>query len=405
MNKACVILWFYALVSWAWDIHVDNIPLGFLLQTMADLNHQNIVLSERVVGKISLHLHHIGWQQFSRFLMETQSLAIRQQENILWVDKAYSFLPTDKQHPIAPSMGFVSIQLKHIEVEELKKLFEHPQQSLLSPLGKVMFEPHKNRFWVMDLPEYVQRIKTVVSDLDLREQQIIIDARIVSINSNYAKDLGVRLGFMQGGIISGELAGLHQEQELKPVINLPALPLQASPINFALSLAKLGQQYIDAELSWLEGQGGAKVMARPHLVTENLVESAIASGEDIPYQESSLNGATSVAFKKALLLLKVKPCILGNGEILLNIQINQDADSGQRVQGVPVISTKTMSTRVRVRSGETLVLGGIHKTDTHDERVGWPILKNIPGINLLFSRQLQRHTEEELLLFITPVLK
>ena len=137
MNKACVILWFYALVSWAWDIHVDNIPLGFLLQTMADLNHQNIVLSERVVGKISLHLHHIGWQQFSRFLMETQSLAIRQQENILWVDKAYSFLPTDKQHPIAPSMGFVSIQLKHIEVEELKKLFEHPQQSLLSCLSHI----------------------------------------------------------------------------------------------------------------------------------------------------------------------------------------------------------------------------------------------------------------------------
>lgn len=399
-----MILCFYTVLGYGWDLYVDNLPLGVLLQTMADLNQQNIVLSDRVMGKISLHLHHIGWKQFSQFLVETQGLSMQRHENILWVDKAYSLLPTDKQHPIAPTMTFASIQVKNIAVDDLKKLFEHPQQSLTSPLGKVMFESHSNRLWVMDMQDYVQRIKRVVNDLDVRSQQIVIDARIVSMNSNYAKDLGVRLGFMQGGIVSGELAGLHQNKDMKPIMNLPALPLQANPINIALSLAKFGQQYIDAELSWLEGQGGAKVIARPHIVTENLVEASIASGEDIPYQESSLNGATAVAFKKALLLLKVKPCIVGDGQILLDIQINQDADSGQRVQGVPIIATKSISTKVRLRSGETLVLGGIHKTDTHAERVGWPILKNIPGLNLFFSRQQQRYLEEELLLFITPVL-
>ena len=245
----------------------------------------------------------------------------------------------------------------------------------------------------------------MMPQLDVKAQQIEIEARIVAINRNYAKDIGVRLGFTQGGLVSGSLAGLRDKEEERPLnINLPALPLEASPMSLALSLAKLGQQYIDAELSILEGQGKAQIMARPRLVTENQQEAVISSGEDIPYQESSLNGATTVAFKKALLLLKVKPYLLAHQQLLLALEINQDGDSGQRVQGVPVIATKSMATRVVIKNGDTLVLGGIYKNDVHQERVGFPILKDIPGLGALFSRQQRRVIQEELLLFITPKL-
>lgn len=101
----------------------------------------------------------------------------------------------------------------------------------------------------------------------------------------------------------------------------------------------------------------------------------------------------------------MKPYILGNQRLILELEINQDADSGRRVQGVPIIATKSMMTKVNIRNGETLVLGGINKRDIHYEKVGMPILKDIPGLGQLFSREQERHIDEELILFITPKIQ
>jgi type IV pilus assembly protein PilQ len=387
-----------------WEIQLEHMPLSYLLQTLAGLSHQNIALSQQISGKLDVHMTKVTWETMWAFLIKTQHLHVTNHEDILWVDKAYSFLPLDKNNASLPEIEHLKLSLKQLEIEKLRIILQDKNNGVLSPLGSVIFDERSNSLWVTDLHEYVERLKALIKQIDVQAKQIEIEARIVSINKNYAKDLGVRLGFTEGGILAGQLAGIHDatKDERSLNVNLPAIPIDATPMSFALAIAKLGQQYIDAELSFLEGRGKAEIIASPRLVTENLHEASISSGEDIPYQESSLNGATSVAFKKALLLLKVKPSLLAKNQLILFLQINQDADSGRRVQGVPVISTKSMSTKVLMQSGETLVLGGIQKNDVHYERVGLPILKDLPILGHFLSRQQKRHIQEELLLFITP---
>jgi type IV pilus assembly protein PilQ len=405
-----ILLYFIALVSahaeknQLWTIQLAFMPTRYLLQTLAELTHQNIALSQSIQGKIDLHLDKVSWQQLWQFLVLTQHLQIQKSQGIMWVDKAYSFTPVDKKAGGEPLIVHAHINLKQIEVGKVKSILSDKMNSCLSPIGKVLIDDASNSVWLSDLPEYIDYAKQVIQQIDTKTPQIEIEARIVSINKNHAKDLGIRMGFTQPGLMSGQLAGIHSESENKKNLNidLPAVPIEATPMTYALAVAKLGQQYIDAELSALEGQGKAEIISSPRLMTENQQEASISSGEDIPYQESSLNGATSVAFKKALLLLKVRPYLLANHRLILELQINQDADSGRRVQGVPVISTKSISTKVIIDSGQTLVLGGIHKNDMHMERVGFPILKDLPFIGYVFSRQQRRQLDEELLLFITP---
>ena len=408
MKLICMIL-LLSMKIWAddtWTIDLQQIPLRFLLQSIADIKGQNIAIGQSVEGKLDLHLEDVNGSQLWRFLIDSQHLSIQDVSGILWIDKAYTYLPLDKNQASLPQIKILAKELQFVEVKKIASLLQDKNNSMLSPLAKVMVEERVNTLWIADLSENIEMIELLLQKMDKPIGQIEIQARIVNMNAQVAQDLGVRLGFTQGGLLSGQLAGLQTDaaQTEHLSVNLPALPMDLSPISLAMNLAQFGQQHIDAELSALEGQGKAEIIASPRLLTANQEESSIATGEDIPYQESSLNGATSVAFKKALLRLKVKPYLLAHHRMILDIEINQDADSGRRVQGVPVISTKTIKTRVVVQSGQTIVLGGIQKEDEHREDVGLPVLKDIPLIGRAFSRKQTRKLREELVLFLTPNL-
>lgn len=382
------LIYFFAFqaFSQAWHIHLQQIPVRYLIQSMADIRGENMVISQNVQGKMDVHLDNVKWVQIVDFLQKTQHLSFQRSGSILWVDKAYQAYPSDKNHVAPPQLSEYWVILKYIEVKQ----FQDKNNTFLSPFGKMMIDEKTNSLWAMDMKENIESLKNFIARIDRPSQQIEIRARIVNMNKHDATDLGVRLA-------------IHTpDKEEIPNIDLAAIPIDANPVSYAMVLAKLGDRFIDAQLSALEGRGRAKVIASPRLVTSNQQEASIASGEDIPYQETSLNGATSISFKKALLKLKVKPYILSHGRLHLDIEINQDADSGRRVQGVPIISTKSMHTKVLLKNAQTLVLGGIATHDVHQEKMGLPIIKDIPILGYLFSRLQQRHLQEELVLFITP---
>ena len=159
---------------------------------------------------------------------------------------------------------------------------------------------------------------------------------------------------------------------------------------------------MDLELSALESEGRAEIIASPRLMTTNQQSAVIESGQDIPYQQATSSGATAVAFKKAVLSLKVTPQITPDGKLLMDLFITQDADSGQRVQGVPIILTKSIQTNVLVNNGQTIVLGGIYKADKNNRITRVPFLGSLPVVGYLFSRTQTTADNEELLIFITP---
>ena len=400
MHKCLVLLMLYlnsccALDQWTLDL--QQVPIRFLLQSMAQIEAGNIVVSQGVKGKIDLHLKAVSQAQIWSFLVKTQHLNVQVHQGITWIEPAYSWMHADKSQ-LQLELKHVFVKLKYQSAKKMATLIQDKQQGSLSAFGKLLCDEETNTLWLADLPEKLPETLDLIQQWDQMSHQVDIQARIVNISKNASKALGIRLGFLDGNprILQGTLP-----ETSNLAVNLPAMAVEATPMAFAIQIAKLGQDYIDAELSALEGQGKAKVISSPRLMTANREKAQIASGEDIPYQESSLNGATSIAFKKALLKLEVTPYVLGHARIRLDIEIHQDADSGRRVQGVPVIATKFLKTNIVVTNGETIVLGGIDKFDRHREQEGIPVLKDLPMIGGLFSRQAQSLANEELLLFIT----
>ncbi len=305
------------------------------------------------------------------------------------------------------------LQINYAKAADIAVMLKDKTNSLMSERGTLSVDTRTNTIWLQDTGDKLDEIRELVNQLDIPVKQVVIEARIVNMTKDCAEDLGVRFGVSKPSHLSGTLEGANGlAQGTVPAdvpipdrlnVDLGALPVDGTPASIGIALAKLGGGVLlDLELSALQSEGRAEIIASPRLMTTNQQAAVIESGEDIPYQESTSSGATAVAFKKAVLSLKVTPQITPDGKLLMDLQINQDSDSGRRVQGVPIITTKSIATNVLVNNGQTIVLGGIYKQDKNNTVVRVPFFGQLPVVGNLFKRTSTSTRNEELLIFITP---
>jgi type IV pilus assembly protein PilQ len=195
--------------------------------------------------------------------------------------------------------------------------------------------------------------------------------------------------------------------ELSPVnerymVNLPV----ASPAG-QIALTLLDSDFIvDLELSAAQAEGRGQIVSAPRVITANQREASIEAGVEIPYQESSSSGATTVSFKKAVLSLKVTPQITPDNRIILDLNVKKDSVGAVIVASggvqVPSIDTREISTQVLVNDGQTVVLGGILETERRDDSNKVPYLGDIPFLGRLFKTTRHSDNNDELLIFVTP---
>lgn len=295
------------------------------------------------------------------------------------------------------------LPIHYAKATDLATIMKDKTNALLSRHGHIAVDQRTNVLWIEDTAAHLDKLYQFVRSFDKPAQQIIIEARLVNMNQETARDLGVRLGLITPSTVSpsDNLTAPVPGGRLGMDMAARTLESTAATLGFTQALL-LSQRLLDIELSALESQGKAKVIASPRLITSNQIAALIESGEDIPYQEFSMNGNTSIAFKKAVLRLQVVPQITAKQELMMSLVINQDADSGKRVQGVPIIATKSIETHILVRHGQTVVLGGIYQEDHNRQVDQIPILGDIPWIGDFFQRQHMRVRHETLLIFITP---
>lgn len=406
------------------SLNFQDIEVAKVLQILADFSGVNIVVSDDVKGKMSLRLNDVPWDQALDIILTTQDLAKRQVGNVILVDNAKTFRDREerelKEQRQAKKLAPLRSELLQINyakaadiVAMLNKLYDGATagEGLRPP--KFTEDTRTNTIWIEATGIQIEEIRELVQKLDIPVQQVLIEARIVNVTKDCAEDIGVRFGVSRPTHVSGTLEGANEmaggeapadvplAQRLN--VDLGAIPVDATPASIGIALAKLGSDFLlDLELSALESEGRAEIIASPRLMTTNQQAALIESGEDIPYQEATSSGATAVAFKKAVLSLKVTPQITPDGKLLMDLQINQDADSGRRVQGVPIITTKAVETNVLVNNGQTIVLGGIYKQDVNNSVTRVPFLGNLPVVGNLFRQTQVRTRNEELLIFITP---
>lgn len=404
------------------SLNFQKIKVRAVLQQLADFTGINIVVSDKVQGSITLKLNHIPWDQALDIILTTQGLDKRQTANIMLIDTKVSFNHQEEQQlknqriikrlePIRSEL----LQINYAKVADIAILIKDKQNSLLSEKGKMTIDARTNTIWIQDSGTKINEIRRLLKRLDVPVKQVLIEARIVQISKGFAQDLGVRWGVSQLNPLNGTLPGTYpveQDSETADVLsytkrlNLDLIAVPASgfaPAAVGIALAKLGDNILlDLELSALESEGHAELISSPRLITTNQHPAVIDSGQEIPYQESTASGATSVAFKKAVLSLKVTPQITPDNTILMDLKINQDTTSTQLFNGAPAILTKEIQTNVLVNNGQTIVLGGIYQQDKSKIITRVPFLGNLPVVGNLFKNTRTSWTNDELLIFITP---
>ncbi|MCX7117592.1 MAG: type IV pilus secretin PilQ [Legionellales bacterium] len=404
------------------SLNFQDIQVRAVLQLLADFTGVNLVVSDTVLGNITLRLNNVPWDQALDIILTTQGLGKRQMGNVILIDKASAFVTRETedlkeqlaQRKLAPLRSEL-LQINYAKAADIAVMLKDRTNSLLSERGSLSVDVRTNTIWLQDTGSQIEIIRTLVSQLDVPVRQVVIEARIVDVSKKCELDLGIAWGVSKPTHLSGTLAGANQmAQGIPPALvtpltqrlnlDLPATPtFGAQAASVGLAVAKLGDGFLlDLELSALESVGNAEIIASPRLMTTNQQPAVISSGEDIPYQQSTSSGATAVAFKQAVLSLKVTPQITPDNKLLMDLYITQDADSGDRVNGVPIILTKSIQTNVLVNNGQTIVLGGIYKADKSNTIIRIPFLGSLPFVGHLFSSTSVKSDNEELLIFITP---
>ena len=389
--------------------------------------------SDTVSGRITLRLQNVPWDQALELILKTKGLDKRQNGNVLMVAPAAEIAERERQQieanrsiaELAPLQSEF-IRIRYASAASVVKLFDAGSEeggSLISSRGSVIVDPRTNSLVVTESAAKLVEIRDLIELVDIPIRQVMIEARIVIAQSDMQKELGIEWGGgyldpdSDGNIlsVSGDtenVIGLNDSviNGTQPSLNYPGallvdLGVGAATSGFAVGFTS-NDLYLTAELSALEAAGDGEVVSQPKVITGDKQQATIKSGTEVPYQESSASGETTTAFKEAVLKLDVTPNITPDDRILLDLIVNQDSIGDLVPTGnggvIPSIDTTQLTTQVLVGNGETVVLGGVFKTEDLERISKVPFLGDIPYVGAFFRKQSNSHTKTETLIFITP---
>lgn len=404
------------------SLNFHNINIRSALQYLSELHGNNLIIDDKIQGKFSIFLHHLNWQQALDIILQTQGLAKRAIINGWYITTSEELLKQDrtnsdiqqKKNDLSPLI-FKIIQIHYRKAADISKLLKDKTNTLLSVHGSVTVDNPTNKLWIRDTVEQLNKIAASIKELDRPIGQILIEARIVSIDQNKEKELGAQFGSTQTqpankllkshlkNKVNNPTTGLLQHLTMDlPITGVTSISGAAS---LGLRLMRLGQNsFLDLELSSLENEGAAQVISTPHLITADQQTAFIEAGAEIPYQEKASSGGTNVIFKKAVLSLKVTPRIMPDERMILDLKVNQDQPSTFMAVDAPTIKARGIKTQVIVKSGETVVLGGIYEYSQSKIEQRVPFLGTLPFIGRLFRLTTLNIRRSELLIFLTPTI-
>ncbi len=408
------------------SLNFQDIEARSVLQLLADFTGLNIVVSDTVTGNLTLRLRNVPWDQALDIVLKTKGLAMRQSGNVMLVApseeiSAREKLELESQKQIKELAPLFSefVQVNYAKASEISALLKGEAAGLTSERGSVVVDERTNTLLIQDTAQKLEEIRRLVSRLDIPVRQVLIESRIVIANDDFARDLGVKFGFSHqetneistavGGALDGDLTvnpgfgstifeipGGSENESL--MVNLP-VNNPAGGINFLAG--KVGSGLLRLELTAMQAEGKGEVVSSPRVITSNQQTAVIRQGVEIPYQQASSSGATSVSFKEAVLALEVTPQITPDDRIIMDVKVNKDS-VGQVFAGVPSIDTREVNTQVLVDNGETLVLGGIYEQTTLNEVDKVPLFGDLPGVGWMFRTKRDLDEKSELLIFVTP---
>jgi type IV pilus assembly protein PilQ len=419
------------------SLSFQSVDIRSLLQIIADVAGTNMIVSDSVSGQIAMRLQNVPWDQALDIILRTKGLGMRRQGNVMLVAPVEEIASRERAEAeaakqkveLAPLRSEI-IQINYAKASDLGNIGKNKTNSILSPRGSVTVDDRTNSLLVLETRDKITEIRALVQRLDIPVRQVLIESRIVVANDNFEKDLGTQFGvsfvgnlgqnfLTTGGTNVGGTDSTVNSYTTTTTgkftvpspsgtnynVNLPAPASSGTPGSIALSLLAKNT-LVDLELSALQSEGKGEVVSSPRVITANAKPAVIKQGVEIPYQQSTSSGATSVSFKDAVLSLNVTPQITPDGRVIMDLAVHDDSVGTNISTGsggsTPSIDTREVDTQVLVDNGQTVVLGGIYQQTTSLTVTKIPMLGDIPILGYLFRNNQVINNKTELLVFITP---
>ncbi len=410
------------------SLNFQSIDVRSILNVIADFTDLNIITSDTVQGNLTLRLKDVPWDHALDIIMQTRGLDMRKNGNVIWIaprdelaTKEKLELEARQQISELEPVRTETFQLSYSKAEDIAKMLGNDKQRILSKRGSAVVDARTNQLFVQDVAANLDQVRRIIGKADVAVRQVMIEARIVEADDRFSRTLGARLGHRTTTgsnpqtVSSGNIyaTGFLTGQVATPIpdylrdgtaVNLPGSPTEtgAQVGQYGITLFNAARtRFLNLEISALESDRKGKVISSPRVVTADKIEAIIEQGEEIPYQQATSSGATSISFRKAVLSLKVKPQITPDSNVIMDVQVNKDS-RGVQTSGGPAIDTKHVKTAVLVENGGTVVIGGIYIQDEGVTINKIPFFGDLPGIGVLFRNNLKSDSKRELLVFITP---
>ncbi|RZI29194.1 type IV pilus secretin PilQ family protein [Pseudomonas orientalis] len=399
------------------NLNFQNIDLRAALQQIADVAGLNLVAADEVQGSITLRLKDVPWDQALDLVLQAKGLDKRVMAGVLLVAPADELaarelltLEARKQMAELAPLRRELLQVNYAKAADLAKLFQSMAgfEGATDERGSVAVDDRTNNIIAYQTAERLQELRRIVAQLDVPVRQVMIEARIVEANVDYDKSLGVRWGgrlnrgnWGAGGIPKPLADGAQPTQNppSSPFVDLGSLT-GTSGLGLAFITDNL---LLDLELAAMEKSGNGEIVSQPKVVTSDKETARILKGTEIPYQESTSQGATSVSFKEASLSLEVTPQITPDDHVIMVVKVTKDEpDYLNKLNDVPPIKKNEVNAKVLVKDGETIVIGGVFSNTQSKVLDKVPFLGDVPYLGRLFRRDVRSEKKSELLVFLTP---
>jgi len=403
------------------SLNFQDIDVRSVLQLIADFTNLNLVASDTVQGGITLRLQNVPWDQALDLVLKTKGLDKRKVGNVLLVAPADEIAARERQElesqrqiqELAPLRREL-MQVNYAKAADIAKLFQSVTrgENVETERGSITVDERTNNIIAYQTQDRLDELRRIVTQLDIPVRQVMIEARIVEANVGYNKALGVRWGGSTNlrGKNNWTAYGLDNNGDeagntgADVGSNTPFIDLGAADATSGIGLGFVTNNVLlDLELSAMESTGNGEIVSQPKVVTSDKETAKILKGTEVPYQEASSSGATTVSFKEASLSLEVTPQITPDSRIIMEVKVTKDEpDYLNAVLGVPPISKNEVNAKVLVNDGETIVIGGVFSNTQSKTVDKVPFLGDVPYVGRLFRRDVVSEAKSELLVFLTP---
>jgi len=385
----------------------DIVPIFRLL---SDISGYNVVVSPEVKGKLTMKLINVPWDQALDIILKTFSLGKTVENNIIRIAPYNAFAKEMEDAVKSVPLDTKIFHINYADVSSLEKSLKDAK--ILSSRGSISIDKRTSSLAVNDVAAVFQQIENLLSTLDTPTPQVMIEARLVEVNTVDVSALGIQWGVShEGGSVpfkgyTGLTPGPFTGNNF--IIDFPAAGVGlGTGAGFAIGiLDNTGTMGLDLQLSALERFEKTKVISNPRIVTADNEKASILQGQSVPYPKVDVqSGQISVEYKDVVILIEVTPHITPSRDVTMSIYVKKEDISGESSIGgnpVPVTTKIEGNTKVLVQTGETIVIGGLLKKTEKESTSGVPGLMNIPILGWLFKTKGTTEETIELLIFITP---